>query len=245
MSYRHPDLRAIARQAMLDRGFIVDFPSDAQQELRAEAEPDFRGIKSRDLTSLLWSSIDNDDSRDLDQIEYAQEDAGGIRIFVGIADVDWFVQARSSLDRSAAHNTTSVYTGVRTFPMLPERLSTDLSSLNEGEKRLAIVVEMLVSRDGSIKDPSLYPAIVQNKAQLAYNSVAAWLDKEAGAETPEKIQRNRDLQAQLTLQDKAASWLRDRRHEAGALTFHTAELQPILNEEGLVTDLQSKQRNRA
>jgi exoribonuclease-2 len=245
MSNRHPDLRAIARQAMLDRGFIVDFSSDAQQELRAEAEPDFRGIKSRDLTSWLWSSIDNDDSRDLDQIEYAEQDAEGIRIFVGIADVDWFVPARSPLDSAAAHNTTSVYTGVRTFPMLPERLSTDLSSLNEGEKRLAIVVEMLISSDGSIKDPSLYPAIVQNKAQLAYNSVAAWLDKETGAETPEKIQRNRKLQAQLVLQDKAASWLRERRHESGALTFHTTELQPVLNEEGVVTDLQSKQRNRA
>jgi exoribonuclease-2 len=245
MSNRHLDLRAIARQAMLDRGFLVDFPSDAQQELKTEAEPDFRGIKIRDLTSFLWSSIDNDDSRDLDQIEFAKDEAGGIRIFVGIADVDWFVPARSPLDSAAAHNTTSVYTGVRTFPMLPERLSTDLSSLNEGEQRLAIVVEMLVRNDGNITETSLYPAIVQNKAQLAYNSVAAWLDKQPGADTPEKIQRNRDLQAQLILQDKAASWLRDRRHDAGALTFHTTELQPVMNEEGVVTDLQSKQHNRA
>ncbi len=245
MSYRHPDLRAIARQAMLDRGFLVEFPPDAQQELKAEIEPDFRAVKARDLTSWLWSSIDNDDSRDLDQIEYAEQEAGGIRIFVGIADVDWYVPLRSPLDNAAAHNTTSVYTGVRTFPMLPEQLSTDLSSLNEGEKRLAIVVELLVSDDGAIKDPSLYPAIVQNKAQLAYNSVAAWLDKEPGAATPEKIQRNGDLQSQLVLQDKAASWLRARRHEAGALTFHTTELQPIMTPEGVVTDLQSKQHNRA
>ena len=152
---------------------------------------------------------------------------------------------RSPLDDAAAHNTTSVYTGVRTFPMLPEQLSTDLSSLNEGEKRLAIVIELLVSDDGAIKDPSLYPAIVQNKAQLAYNSVAAWLDKEPGAATPEKIQRNGELQSQLVLQDKAASWLRARRHEAGALTFHTIELQPIMTPEGVVTDLLSKQHNRA
>jgi VacB/RNase II family 3'-5' exoribonuclease len=230
---------------MLERGFLVDLPAAAQDELKSESEPDFRSIKARDLTSWLWSSIDNDDSRDLDQIEYATEENGGIRIYVGIADVDWFVPARSPLDMSAAQNTTSVYTGVRTFPMLPERLSTDLSSLNEGEKRLAVVVEMLISGDGRVKDSSLYVAIVQNTAQLAYNSVAAWLDNEPGAETPPKIQWNPDLQKQLQLQDKAAQILRDRRHEAGALTFHTTELKPIMSPEGMVVDLQSKQQNRA
>jgi exoribonuclease-2 len=245
MSYRHPDLRSIARKAMLDRGFLVDIPSEAQDELRKEAEPDFPSLKARDLTSWLWSSIDNDDSRDLDQIEYAVEESGGIRVYVGIADVDWFVPAHSPLDAAAGHNTTSVYTGVRVFPMLPEQLSTDLSSLNEGEKRLAIVVEMLVAGDGQLSEPSLYSAVVQNKAQLAYNSVAAWLDQETGAQPPEKIQRNRDLQNQLRLQDKAAQSLRERRHEAGALTFHTLELQPIMSSEGIVTDLQSKQHNRA
>jgi VacB/RNase II family 3'-5' exoribonuclease len=245
MSYRHPDLRAIARKAMLDRGFLVDVPADALEELRKEPEPDFKSVKVRDLTAWLWSSIDNDDSRDLDQIEYAVEETGGIRIYVGIADVDWFVPARLPLDTAAGHNTTSVYTGVRTFPMLPERLSTDLSSLNEGEKRLAIVVEMLVSEDGSVTEPSLYSAIVQNKAQLAYNSVAAWLDQEAAAKTPQKIQSNRDLQNQLRLQDKAAGFLRERRHEAGALTFHTLELQPVMSPDGIVVDLQAKEHNRA
>jgi exoribonuclease-2 len=162
--------------------------------LKAEAEPDFSSMKARDLTSWLWSSIDNDDSRDLDQIEYAVEESGGIRIYVGIADVDWFVPAKSPLDRAAAQNTTSIYTGVRTFPMLPERLSTDLSSLNQDGKRLAVVIEMLVSDDGRITESSIYPAIVLNKAQLAYNSVAAWLEQEEGADTPEKIQHNRNLQ---------------------------------------------------
>jgi exoribonuclease-2 len=245
MSYRHPDLRAIARQAMLNRGFLVDLPPDAEDQVRSESDPEFRSIKSRDLTSFLWSSIDNDDSRDLDQVEYAEEEVGGIRVYVGIADVDWFVPAQSPLDRAAGHNTTSVYTGVRTFPMLPERLSTDLSSLNEGERRLAVVIEMLVSGDGSVSDSSLYPAIVKNKAQLAYNSVAAWLENEAGAQAPDKVARNRDLQKQLRLQDMAAQYLRERRHEAGALTFHTTELQPIMSAEGLVVDLQSKQHNRA
>jgi VacB/RNase II family 3'-5' exoribonuclease len=245
MPYRRPDLRAIARKAMLDRGFLVDFPPDAEEELEKESEPDFRTIRARDLTSWLWSSIDNDDSRDLDQIEYATEEASAIRIYVGIADVDWFVPAQSPLDGAAGQNTTSVYTGVRTFPMLPERLSTDLSSLNEGEKRLAIVIEMLVSGDGRVTSSSLYPAIVQNKAQLAYNSVAAWLDGQAGADPPEKIRRNPNLQAQLKLQDKAAELLRQCRHEAGALTFHTTELQPIMSPDGMVVDLQSKQHNRA
>jgi exoribonuclease-2 len=245
MSYRHPDLRSIARQAMLNRGFLVDLPSDALDQLKSESEPDFRLTKARDLSSFLWSSIDNDDSRDLDQIEYAEQEPGGIRVYVGIADVDRFVAAQSPLDRSAGHNTTSVYTGVRTFPMLPEKLSTDLSSLNEGEKRLSVVVEMLVADDGRVIESALYPAVVENKAQLAYNSVASWLEQEAGAETPEKIRRNQDLQKQLRLQDNAAQLLRERRHEAGALTFHTAELQPIMSSEGLVVDLQSKQHNRA
>jgi exoribonuclease-2 len=245
MSYRHPDLRSIARRAMMERGFLVDYSAAALNELKTEKEPDFESVKVRDLTSWLWSSIDNDDSRDLDQIEYATEEAGGIRLFVGIADVDWFVPARSPLDHDAAQNTTSIYTGVRTFSMLPERLSTDLSSLNEGEKRLAVVIEMLVTADGHVSESSLYSAVVHNKAQLAYNSVAAWLDQESGAVTPEKIKKNQDLQEQLRLQDKAAQALRERRHEAGALTFHTTELQPVLSDDGTVVDLRSKQHNRA
>lgn len=239
------NLRDIARQAMLNRGFIVAFPPAAQDQLRKEAEPPFDSAGVRDLTSWLWSSIDNDDSRDLDQIEYAAKEAAGIRIYVGIANVDWFVPQDSALDGAAAHNTTSVYTGVQTFPMLPERLSTDLSSLNEGEKRLAFVIEMLVAEDGRVAESSVYPAVVLNKAQLTYNSVAAWLDEEPGAKTPQKILGNADLQAQLKMQDLAAGFLRERRHEAGALTFHTTELQPVMSPEGQVTDLQVRLHNRA
>jgi exoribonuclease-2 len=149
------------------------------------------------------------------------------------------------LDDAAGHNTTSIYTGVQTFPMLPERLSTDLSSLNEGQTRVAIVTEMFIGGDGRVSESTMYRALVQNKAQLTYNAVAAWLEQEHGAEIPQKILGNSDLQNQLKIQDSAAQLLRGRRHEAGALTFHTTELQPIVSSEGVVVDLQTKLHNRA
>ena len=242
---RRLDLRAIAREAMLNRGFLVGFPDRARDESEAMSEPDFQSLGIRDLRSWLWSSIDNDDSRDLDQIEFAKIEPRGTRIFVGIADVDWFVHAGSALDSAAAHNTTSVYTGVQTFPMLPERLSTGLSSLNEAEKRLAVVTEMLVGEDGRVLESSVYRAIVQNKVQLTYNGVAAWLDDDPKTKTPEKIERSAELQGQLKMQDAAAQALREKRHEAGALTFHTTELRPVVTADGTVVDLESKEHNRA
>jgi len=170
------DLRSIAKQAMIDRGFLIQVPEEAETQLKLEEEPAFETIKLPDLTSWLWSSIDNDDSRDLDQIEYAKKEKEGTRIYIGVADVDWFVPLNTALDQAAQHNTTSVYTGIMTFSMLPERLSTDLSSLNENMKRLAMVTEMLVGVDGAILESSVYPAVVQNHAQLTYNAVAAWLE---------------------------------------------------------------------
>lgn len=237
---------------MQARGFLVRFPEDAHKQLHDEHEPPFDSLKIRDLSSWLWSSIDNDDSRDLDQIEFAQKESGGTRIYVGIADVDWFVPIRSPLDRAAAQNTTSVYTGVETFMMLPEGLSTDLSSLNEGVKRLAMVAELLIAADGSVTESSLYPAIVENKAQLTYDAVASWLDArtdlgttDAGHRTLAKINQSADLQAQLKLQDETAQILRVRRHDAGALSFQTTELRPVMSPEGAVLDLDTRQQNRA
>jgi exoribonuclease II len=170
------DLRGIAKRAMLDRGFLIQVPEEAQSQLKTERAPAFETLKLPDLTSWMWSSIDNDDSRDLDQIEYAKKEKAGTRIYIGVADVDWFVPLNTALDQAAQHNTTSVYTGITTFPMLPEHLSTDLSSLNENVSRLAMVTEMLVGVDGAILESSAYPAVVQNHAQLTYNAVAAWLE---------------------------------------------------------------------
>ena len=205
---------------MRARGFLVEPPADALRQLEKAVEPSWASPKVADLSGWLWSSIDNDDSRDLDQIEYAKKEKNGTRVYVGVADVDWFVPQNSPLDRAAQTNTTSVYTGVETFPMLPEPLSTGLSSLNEEGKRLAVVIEMLVSNGGdpgAILESSIYPAVVQNKAQLTYNAVAGWLEGnpiEDGTPTLQKINKSVELQDQLRMQDEAASLLRERRHEA-------------------------------
>ncbi|MFI5224859.1 MAG: RNB domain-containing ribonuclease [Nitrospirales bacterium] len=143
------NLQAIAQETLLRYGFLVEPPTAALAEAARLSEPDFRHLGLKDLTGWLWSSIDNDDSRDLDQVEYLLSDPHGTRLFVGIADVSSFIDRGSALDQAARHNTTSIYTGVRTFPMFPERLSTNLTSLVEGQNRLAVVVEMLVPPDGS------------------------------------------------------------------------------------------------
>ena len=249
------DLRSIAKRAMLDRGFLIQVPDEAQSQLKIEREPAFETLKLPDLTSWLWSSIDNDDSRDLDQIEYAKKENAGTRIYIGVADVDWFVPLNTALDQAAEHNTTSVYTGIMTFPMLPEHLSTDLSSLNENVRRLAMVTEMLVGVDGAILESSVYPAVVQNHAQLTYNAVATWLEGKKDLREPaasditagvlEKIVHNNELADQLKLQNEVAEQLRERRHLAGALSLETTELQPVLSPEGHVIDLDARRPNRA
>src|SRR4029077_19482834 len=142
------DLHAIARGVMLQHGFLVDFPPKALQEAARAVEPDFGKLSLRDLSGWLWSSIDNDDSRDLDQIEFAQKEASGTRLYVAVAQVDPFVPKGSALDAAAQHNTTSIYTGVQTYPMLPDPLSTNLTSLVENQKRIAVVTEMLVNQEG-------------------------------------------------------------------------------------------------
>jgi exoribonuclease-2 len=172
------DLAAAAQQVMIDEGFDPDFPPGVETELSALAARPAPGPDGHatDLRSLLWSSIDNDSSRDLDQIEVAERVDDGIHVLVGIADVDIDVPAGSAIDRHAASQTTSVYTGVRTFPMLPEALSTDLTSLNQDVDRYAIVIDFVVAADGSISSSSVYRALVRNRAQLTYSATGAWLE---------------------------------------------------------------------
>ena len=180
-------LENIAQRAMIERGLLPDFSAEVLAELgRIQAPAAMRDGPIRDLRHLLWASIDNDDSRDLDQLTVAEALPGGnVKILVAVADVDSLVKDGSAIDEHARHNTTSVYTAARIFPMLPEKLSTELTSLNLNEDRLAIVVEMVIGADGALQDSKIYRAYVRNHAKLAYDSVAAWL--EGSGSVPESI----------------------------------------------------------
>jgi exoribonuclease-2 len=197
----------------------------------------------RDLRSLLWSSIDNDTSRDLDQIEVAERlPNGDVKVLIGIADVDAFVPKQSAIDRHAAREATTVYTGIRNFPMLPEELSTGKTSLLEHQDCLSVVTEFVVTADGHVTSSNVYRALVRNQAQLQYNSIGAWLEGAAAA--PPKVAASADLQAQLRLQDEVAQKLRSRRYENGALDLQTDEVYPlVLNAQ--VVDVVNQQKNHA
>jgi exoribonuclease-2 len=240
MNNHQVDLAAIARQEMIDHGFQPDMPVEATRQAEAASQALPPGLK--DLTGLLWSSIDNDDSRDLDQIEWAERTAAGIRVLVGVADVDCAVAKGSPADVYAAGETTSVYAQIRTFPMLPEKLSTDRTSLNEGQNRAAVVIEMTVSADGGIGANSIYRALVRNRAQLTYSGVGAWL--EGKGPMPAKVAVSADLQGQLQLQNEAAHQLRAARDRLGALTFDRAELQATVDN-GKVSGIEGHRANTA
>jgi VacB/RNase II family 3'-5' exoribonuclease len=241
----HYDLAGLARQEMIAEGFAPDFPPDAQHQA-ADLRAHPAGLPAdgvSDLRGLLWSSIDNDTSRDLDQVEVAERlPNGDIRIRVGIADVDGDVRKGSPIDEHAAANCTTVYTGVRNFSMLPDDLSTDLTSLNEHADRLSIVAEVTVAADGSVHDAMAYRAITRNAAQLAYSSVGPWLEGKAAP--PAKLAASADLQQQLRMQDEAAQRLKEMRHRQGALDLDRTESEPVISN-GHVTGIQARHRNRA
>jgi VacB/RNase II family 3'-5' exoribonuclease len=219
-------LRLLAVRAMRERGLDPDFSHEELAEAAAvRGAPTATEEPVRDLRAMLWCSIDNDDSRDLDQLTVAEALAGGdVKVLVAIADVDAVVAKGSLVDRHAAINTTSVYTPGAIFPMLPERLSTDLTSLNPGQDRLAIVIEFIVTPEGELKGSGVYGGQVRNQAKLAYNSVDAWLTGQGPL--PHAAAAIPGMDAQLKLQDGAAQALRRRRHELGALEFTTIEARP-------------------
>ena len=243
------NLVVAAHAAMLEHGFNPDFPEGVDSELAAihahSAPPSAQGSAAefKDLRSLLWSSIDNDTSKDLDQIEWAEQlPDGRIRVLVGVADVDARVVKGSVIDGHARSETTSVYTGVKVFPMLPPELSEGVTSLNEDEERAAIVIEFKVDANGTISDGLAYRALVRNRAQLAYNSVGKWLEGKGPA--PAKVTASSALAAQLKLQDKAAQSMLGSRYQHGALDVETVETRPVTLDSDIV-DLARLEKNRA
>src|SRR6202158_504662 len=237
-------LRSIARRAMLERGLLPDFSAAVVAETGSIANAAAASHSSlRGLRRLMWASIDNDDSLDLDQLSVAEQLPGGVvKIFVAVADVDAIVKKGSAIDGHASTNTTSVYTAAEIFPMLPEKLSTDLTSLAEGKERLAIVIEMEVGPDGAVGKSDIYRAVVVNRTKLTYNGVAAWLDGTAPAPAP--ISAVPGLDQNLRLQDRVAQAMKTRRHQHGALTLETIEPRPVFDGDSL-SDLQADRKNRA
>ncbi len=229
---------------MVERGLLPDFSPQALAELdgiRASAPE--KQEAARDLRQLLWCSIDNDDSRDLDQLTVAENMPDrSVKVLVAVADVDALVHKDSAIDEHARQNTTSVYTAARIFPMLPERLSTDLTSLNYDSERHALVVEMTVGEEGALLRSDVYEALVRNRAKLAYNSVAAWL--EGSGEIPPEIRAVPGLDENIRLQDLVAQRLKRLRHEHGALTLETVEARLVFDADEL-KDVQAERKNRA
>ena len=242
--HRRSDLVRIATGAMTERGLEPEFSSAVQQQLRLITGPGHEaGPEIVDLTGLLWCSIDNDDSRDLDQLTVCESLAdGAVKVLVAIADVDALVRKGSAIDEHARINTTSVYTSARVFPMLPERLSTDLTSLNAGEDRLALVTEIVFNVDGMLVNSTVYRATVHNKAKLAYDAVAAWIEGEGAL--PQAAAAVPGMESQLRTQDAVAQKLRARRHAEGSLEFETFQPRAVFEGEEVV-DIRQQVQNRA
>ncbi|HEY5270177.1 MAG TPA: RNB domain-containing ribonuclease [Anaerolineales bacterium] len=243
-------LISIAHRVMLERGLLPDFSSEVLAELgriqvpaMADCGPAESTLGVRDMRNLLWASIDNDDSRDLDQLTVAEAMPGDkVKILVAVADVDALVKNGSAIDGHARHNTTSVYTAAMIFTMLPEKLSTNLTSLNFNEDRLSIVVEIVIDADGTLQDSDIHRARVTNHAKLAYNSVAAWLT--GSGSPPEAVAAVPGLDENLRLQDRTAQRMKDLRHIHGALSLETIETKPVFDGDQ-IRSLEIEEKNRA
>lgn len=238
------DLVRIAAELMADRGLEPDFPAAVLAQVDKITSPGLDDDPgARDLRALPWCSIDNDDSLDLDQLTVCEPlPDGAVHILVAVADVDALVVRSSPIDRHAWLNTTSVYTSARVFAMLPERLSTDLSSLNPGQDRLAVVTGMVVDTDGRVAHSSLFRAWVNNKARLAYDAISAWLDGDGPL--PDAAEAVPGLEALLRTQDQVAQQLRARRHAQGSLELETFEPRAVFDGDRVV-DIRQQAHNRA
>ena len=244
-NYRTIDLKSIAASAMKKYGFEPRFPDSVIEEVKTMHAWTFpsSGTNSKDLRKLLWSSIDNYDSMDLDQMEFCEHGQDGeIQVKVAIADVDLYVRKQSRTDKHAAYNGTSVYTGIETFPMFPDKLSKGISSLLPGQDKLAIVIEYTVLFNGEVRPGEIYRAIVSNKAKLIYEEVGDWL--EGGGVIPKTVGEVPGLEEQIRLQCEATRRLKRKRIEQGALDLETIEANAIV-EGNLVKDLVVQKKNMA
>ncbi len=236
-------LQAIAHRVMLDKGLFPDFPPEVISQLTTISSPNITSLPfHKDMRNLLWCSIDNDSSRDLDQLTVAELLPNGItKLMIAVADVDAVVKPDTAIDQYALHNTTSVYTAGEVFPMLPSQLSNDITSLNLNTDRTAIVTEIVLLADGTIQSWDVHQAIVRSHAKLAYNSLAPWL--EGNAPVPFKVQQVPGLAANLLLQDKAAQKLSNLRHAHGALNLQTREVTPVFEGDELLS-IEVEEKNR-
>ena len=241
--HNRSDLAEIARRAMQEKGLNPDFPAAALMQLDGIHDPAREKDPAiRDLRDLQWASIDNDDSRDLDQLSVAEERPGGaVKVLIAIADVDAVVRKGTPLDARAAQNTTSVYTAGGIFPMLPEKLSTDLTSLNQDVDRLSIVIEYVVNADGTLGDSNVFRALVRNKAKLAYDAVDAWRD--GRGPMPPAMAAVPGIDAQMRLQEDVSQRLRSLRYAQGALDLQTIEARAVFEGEE-IRDLTVDEQNQ-
>ncbi len=237
-------LQRIARRVMFERGLVPDFPANVLAEIKEITSPaNYKNTKARDLRHLLWCSVDNADSLDLDQLSYAEQlPENKVRVLIAIADVDALVNAQSNIDHHASQNTATIYTIAQIFPMLPEKLSTDLTSLRFDADRCAVVVEMVVDDHGSVQQSDIYCATVCNHAKLEYESLAAWL--EGTSPMPSEIMKVEGLAENIRLQDQVAQKMKELRYEHGALEFETIESRPVFDGDTLC-EMKGERKNRA